>query len=548
MANRGNHDGTEETTVVLRKFGINETYQLAMYLLDQYRGTTLSCRYEIPPRLVPAESRTQLEEAVKVAVVDTIMKHPMLQVAIVDHTLKTPSWIQLPSLDLTQHIQWNYLPEHDDFEHTVQETFRTQLDGRFPDLSIKQPGWKITIIRQGNAPVMEVLLTWNHPQFDAMGAKVFHEDLIEMLNAQADAADKNNNEAAQERTGLLDGHILRLPQAPPLLPIPLESLTKLPVDLKFLVKALWEEIRPKFIERWDTSWAAWCPIRASPYKTQYRAFFLDNASMQAIQALCRKNQTTITGLLNGLALIAFSSHLDTAVASAFQSSNIVDHRRNLPPAPPEAPWVRSDRAVSNYVTQCLHKWDTELVARIRSKLPGPADTDTDATVSGEGGRNLLSADLQRELWAASARNRQEIVDKLKDPLRNDIVGLFQYVTDWQATMRGLAKRTRQFSWLVTNIGVLDGNGSGNGKASSSTTGGGGGGGDTKSDDRWSIGRAQFGLSAEVPAAAIEFSPVSVAGRGMCVAATWADCAVDVTLGESIMADLERWLAQLASQS
>ncbi|KAK4227341.1 hypothetical protein QBC38DRAFT_499471 [Podospora fimiseda] len=482
MANRGNHDGKEETTVVLRKFGINETYQLAMYLLDQYRGTTLSCRYEIPPRLAPAESRTQLEEAVKVAVVNTIMKHPMLQVGIVNHTKKTPSWIQLPSLDLTQHIKWNYLADHDDFEHTVQETFRTQLDERFPDLSIKQPGWKITIIRQGNAPVMEVLLTWNHPQFDAMGAK------------------------AASSTALL--------------PIPLEGLTKLPVDLKFLVKAFWEEIRPKFIERWDTSWAAWCPIRASPYKTQYRAFFVDNESMQAIQVLCRKNQTTITGLLNGLALIAFSLHLDAAVASAFQSSNIVDHRRNLPPAPPEAPWIQSDRAVSNYVTQCLHKWDTELVARIRSKLPGL-----------EGGRNLLSADLQRQLWALSARNRQEIVDKLKDPLRNDIVGLFQYVTDWQATMRGLAKRTRQFSWLVTNIGVMDG-----------------GGGDTKSGDRWSIGRAQFGLSAEVPAAAIEFSPVSVVGRGMCVAATWADCAVDVTLGESIMADLERWLAQLASQS
>lgn len=114
-------------------------------------------------------------------------------------------------------------------------------------------------------------------------------------------------------------------------------------------------------------------------------------------------------------------------------------------------------------------------------------------------------------------------------------------------MRDVAKKRRQFSWLVTNIGVLDGNTST--KLSTITTRSLTG-GDTKFDkgQRWSIGRAQFGLSAEIPFAAIEFALVSVAGRGMCVSADWADCAVDAMLGERIMADLERWLAQLASQS
>ncbi|KAI1162787.1 hypothetical protein F5B18DRAFT_622965 [Nemania serpens] len=513
MANTLSH-GIEPTA--LRKFGINETYQLAMYLLDQYRGTVLSCRYTIPSRLAPAESRSQLEETVKVAVVDTILRHPMLQVGMVDVTSKTPSWIQLESLNLTQHIKWLYIRGHDDFEQTVQETFRVQLDERFPDLSIKQPGWKITVIRQGNAPSMEVLLTWNHPQFDGAGARVFHEDLLEMLN--------NPENRAYERTDV-NGDVLRLPQAPPLLPTPIESLLSLPVDLKYLARAFWEENRPQFLNR-DVSQAIWCPIRSSPYKTQFRAFFIDNASLLAILALCRHNNTTITGLLNGLALIAFSSHLDSTAAPAFQSSTIIDHRRNLPPAPPDAPWVRSDRAVGNYVTQLPHRFDTELVARIRAKLPADASEGRD-----------LSPDLQRELWDVSAQNRLEIVRKLEAGLRNDLVGLFKYVTDWQKTMSDMAKKPRQFTWLVTNIGVLDGN--------MPTRPG-----TTKSDDNqgWSIRRAQFGLSAEIPAAAIEFAPISVAGYGMCVGANWPDCAVDVTLGERIMADLERWLAQLARQS
>jgi hypothetical protein len=168
------------------------------------------------------------------------------------------------------------------------------------------------------------------------------------------------------------------------------------------------------------------------------------------------------------------------------------------------------------------------VARIRSKLP------TDSVEKRD-----LPADLCGELWTASARNRREIADKLEAGLRNDLVGLFKYVTDWQQTMKNLSKKTRQFSWLVTNIGVLDGGGSPNVEDDANESGDG---------QRWTISRAQFGLSAEVPAAAIEFSPVSVKGRGMCVGANWADCAVDVKLGEGIMEDIERWLAQLASQT
>ncbi|KAK7710812.1 Alcohol acetyltransferase [Diaporthe eres] len=491
MGQRLNH-GKE--TKVLGKLGINESYQLAMYLLDQYRGTVLTCRYEIPPRLASAEARPQMEEAVKVAVVDTIMRHPMMQIGMKDATSKSPSWIQLQSLDLTQHIKWVDIKDHDDFEQIVQETFCAKIDERFPDLSIKQPGWWVTVIRQGDAPMMEVLLSWNSSQFDGAGAKVFHEDVIEMLNA-------GNEKGA--RAGL-DGDILKLPRASPLLPTPIERSRGLPVDPKYLAK--------------------------------FRAFFTDQASLSAILVLCRKNKTTITGLIHGLALIAFSSHLNSTGAPAFQSSTIMDHRRNLPPAPAGAPWARSDRTVANYVTRAFHKYGIKTVARIRSKLKADA---------GKGGD--LSADLQRELWAASARSRQDIVRRLEAGLRNDLVGVFKYVTDWQKTMSDQAKKKRQFSWLVTNIGVLEG---GNSSAAPDTTAEPSPtDGDNKSDDvqKWSISRAQFGLSAEIPAAAIEFSPVSVAGRGMCVSASWPDCAVDTVLGERIMADMERWLAQLASQ-
>jgi hypothetical protein len=250
-----------------------------MYMLDQYRSTVLSCRYAIPSRLA-AESRTQIEKVVKDAVAGTVRKHPMMQVGMIDGTSRVPSWIQLPSLDLSQHIKWIYLEsgDHNDFEKAARDTFSTQLDERFPDLETwaKQPGWKVTAIRQGNDPILEVLLAFNHPQFDGAGAKIWHEDFFEILNANAE---NGANKRAE-----LDGDILRLPEAPPMLPVPLENLKSLPLGPKFFAKSLWEEFRPGIFNRLsrDVSLAAWCPIHASPYKTQFRSFFIDNTSLSPI--------------------------------------------------------------------------------------------------------------------------------------------------------------------------------------------------------------------------------------------------------------------------
>lgn len=77
----------------------------------------------------------------------------------------------------------------------------------------------------------------------------------------------NAKNGAYERMGL-DGDILKLPQEHPLLPMPIESLKSLPVDLTYLAKMFWEEVRPQFLNR-DVSQAARCPIRTSPYKTQF---------------------------------------------------------------------------------------------------------------------------------------------------------------------------------------------------------------------------------------------------------------------------------------
>jgi hypothetical protein len=60
------------------------------------------CRYERLPRVASTELRVRLHDAAKVYVGNIIMRHPRLQVTIIDPTSMTPSWVQLQSLNLTQ--------------------------------------------------------------------------------------------------------------------------------------------------------------------------------------------------------------------------------------------------------------------------------------------------------------------------------------------------------------------------------------------------------------------------------------------------------------
>lgn len=145
----------------------------------------------------------------------------------------------------------------------------------------------------------------------------------------------------------------------------------------------------------------------------------------------------------------------------------------------------------------------------------------------------LAVDALNLVWRVAGKVRGDTEQKLAAGLKNDMVGVMKFVSDWHKQLQDTAHRSRQYSWWVTGLGVLDGEAKG----------------DTP-QDAWSIRRAQFALSAETTAAAIVISPMTAAGKygRLCVVVTWQECLFDVAFGEKVMANLERWLLQIASTS
>lgn len=216
-------------------------------------------------------------------------------------------------------------------------------------------------------------------------------------------------------------------------------------------------------------------------------------------------------------------------------------------SPPAYPWMQPDRTMGNYVTIMTHEFERALARRIRALLPQPAGTSTtSAAAAVERGEKAaaLSAELVGLVWSAAAGVRHEIRRKLDLGLKNDIVGIMKFVGDWRQEMASAARWPRLHSSWILGIGVLDGTPVTVASKSSSNSeplppGHG---------DAWTIRRAQFSLSTETTAAAINISPMTVMGERLCVAGSSQNCLLDVALGEGVMADLEAWLSQLSRQS
>lgn len=83
----------------------------------------------------------------------------------------------------------------------------------------------------------------------------------------------------------------------------------------------------------------------------------------------------------------------------------------------------------------------------------------------------------------------------------------QLVYDWRSQQESEAQKPRYLSWLMTNLGVLDGGPS-----------------DKRQDpERWAIQTAGITLSAEVCSAAVSISIMTVKDGQMCVTCSWQAC-------------------------
>ncbi|KAM0330778.1 hypothetical protein ACHAQA_003732 [Verticillium albo-atrum] len=500
---------------IIRQLGPMESYHMAAQVHNVVCNVILACRYTIPGDLAGRNCASEVESWFENAVATTVLEQPLLQVGIIGQKTKKPSWVHLQSLDLRYHVQWVTVAgdEDGDFDTAYAVERRAQLGKRSTHSDVR-PGWRVIVWRKEGLPYLNAMFIWDHVSSDGTGSKIFHKSLLRNLNAPAKAL-----------PGLRD-HILQTEVTQDKFPPPQERLINYTLSLGYTISTAWNELKPPiFVSKDSTTQATWAPIKALSYETQVRLVELSDTTLQRVLASCRQNKTTLTALLHGITLVSMASQLRPEEAPGFVSLTALDMRRFVSAATAGYPWIKADQTVENIVSKMDHHFDTATVARIRDRLTG----------GGSNGGSREKSSLQDLVWASAAAVRKDIEEELKKNAKNNLVGLMKLVNDWGSYIKDGAKKPRPESWLVTSLGIIDGQNhvgqqEGDGEA-----------GKTRA---WSIDQAVFSLCAATNGPVFQLSPVSVLGKGLWVEVSWQDGVVEASMGDRLATDVESWLEYL----
>lgn len=488
-----------------------------MHATRQYASTTITCRYTVPQAIrdqcaSAASSNQPLRDAFFLALARTVLEHPALQVGQINEDSRSPAWVELDTVDLHQHVEWTLVkPDDDDFEALLRQTIGHNLDTFFDHLETK-PGWRLAVLqREDDTRAIEVVLAWNHSNFDGTGAKIFHKTLLRNLNRNGDDDDTIN--WAKPGILKLDGVAARFPAR-------VTKLGKFTTSKKWALEFGWKNLKPSAFRghsQYDTDWA---PVRVSPLSTVSRTFFVESAELPGLLRACRARKTTITGLLMalGVASLAVQSRTDGVINGAqlegVAAHTAMDLRRHLPKKSERYPWLVPDELLSNIVSVTIHEFDASLVQSIR-----------DAALNAKSEDELL-ASIDKPLWDIAARTRQDLEGRLNEGLHNEILPMMNIVPDWRTEHKHHVTKPRPGGVLVTNLGVLDG-------------------GDKTDNASWGIESARFQLSAAVTTPPFQISAISVKGGDMCVDINWQPGVLPEAITEQFYVHLQSWIHALA---
>lgn len=539
------------------------------------RSNIVSCRFALPKRLAPIARHHDLVNKFEQAVARVVLDHPHMQVGIKAANTSMPSWVRLGSVNLGRLINWQAVKGgHDAFQKELEQTLNREADTRFTKFRA-EPGWRIRVLRsEADMSFIEILLMFNHTHLDGVSCRTFYRELLTHL----DASDSGLHASLQASLNpFLRNGILTLSPASALaasLPPPPEYILPFPVDQTAFEQFFKQEIQTPSSQypRNVPNHAHWAPIRLTspdtvPFESRIRTMAFPPSIAEKLVQACRKQGATLTTLLHGIALVSLAplSFEPEAQAEAFAFLTPMDIRRFLPSLLYSGGGNGSVQrifdggtAMGNYVTIVEHVADEELVGRVRRTLTEarskskptsacyyPLDPDQSQPSLEAEERRLT--EVQDLIFAAARRVRADLAAKRENcsaqGLENDMIGfLLRGVSDWRRQLQEEAKRPRKSSWVVTNLGVMEGT------PSKSLVAKHIGDSEEAQDASWSVTRASLILCANVVASAFSIAVASARGGDLVVSVTWQEGVVDEKVGAAFVVAMERWLRLIAGRT
>ncbi|KAL2141593.1 hypothetical protein VTI28DRAFT_2195 [Corynascus sepedonium] len=479
---------------VLRPLGPCEIYSSSRHALGFYKCVANTCQYSVPLARLQGQD---IYGMLKQALANIVVAIPSLGVGISGQDSSKPQFVQQASINLGDHFEFLERKCEDLAAHDAMLVgiLQDQHDRNWPNVEHRPP-WKLTVIAWGalggeaDMFVFDAVFAAHHSIADGRSTALFHKAFLGELNRPSG------------QPAALSGSTLNLKGvAPQAHSQPQEELVKFSTSWGFIVRTLWHELAPAWLQgrQPPAPWAGKI-ITLDPCQTRLRIVRVPSTAVPNILAACRARQTTLTPFLHAMILASLSKQLPPEKAAAFRSTTPIDLRPFIDHSSSNG---RNLNLFGVFVTGQTHTFDAPTIAALRQ---GPS-TD--------------------KIWEVAAGLRSSMKQHLNNVPKDDIMSILGWVPNWRDFWLSKVGRARQDTWEVSNIGSFPGC-----QGAKDDVGG------------WKIQRSLMSQSAAVAGAAIAVSVAGVAGGELDIVLGWQEEIVETSTVESLAADLQCWLDRL----
>lgn len=282
---------------------------------------------------------------------------------------------------------------------------------------------------------------------------------------------------------------------------PIEKCVDFKISWPYFLGQIWNSVKPLW---WfPPSSIPWTAGRISEANikdchSRVKIFSLPVDLVTEVLAECRIHKTTLTGLLHGLSVASFATHVPEASCFSSATPFSLRHLTGLS--------TTDDFGVQ--VSSLSSIYGSEIVASLRE------------TQSPE--------ELTSKIWHIASKFKKDMSAEISTLPNDNQVGMIPYISNMESLWTGKFGKARESTYEISNVGALKP------KSGESVSVGDAGG-------NWKIERVVFTQSGMGTGAALGINVASVVGGELAVSFTWLRGDIEDILVGRVLGDLESGL-------
>ncbi|KAG9234926.1 hypothetical protein BJ875DRAFT_530484 [Amylocarpus encephaloides] len=421
----------------LRLTGHMERFNITRTSLKFYNKVNVTARYAFPCTLLPSGSAPPLKSLIYQTLAEGLKSQSLLGVVIEDEDTREPRWRRLETIDFDDVVSFVEEDPEGSWDEWILKGHREELD-RVDEL----PLWRVVVAskplevateRETGTFKFAVAFFYHHAIGDGLSGAAFHLTFKDALNTLLTSPVESVCNSGVEIQKIPLVHCL-------------EQGTTMPLTIWFLLKKVFTSYIYNPVD--TLSWTGPLISASMPRPPcNLKSFDIEPLAVARLVKRCREERTTVTALVTVL----------TARKLALLYPEYKHFKGTIP---------FSMRGFSGHGERDMGVFVTNIEQLFCSSPSTPSGyiscrSPTTPKSLGDDFEDSKIGEEDTLLWQSAREMKNKLNTGSASP-KNQNVALLAYATDYKKFFLSRLGAGRDHAFEITNIGVVDGSGSGEG--------------------------------------------------------------------------------------